>query len=72
MSRLILLGGFFLLAIYAFSARQGLVEVVEIGKHNVDLLPGGKEADGIIGDFVMRNGRIQLLVAGNLPLRRPT
>ena len=71
MPRLILLGGFFLLAIYAFSARQGLVEVVEIGKHNVDLLPGGKEADGIIGDFVMRNGRIQLLVAGNLPLRRP-
>ena len=71
MPRLILLGGFFLLTIYAFSARQGQVEVFEIGKHNVDLLPGGKEADGIIGDFVMRNDRIQLLVAGNLPLRRP-
>lgn len=71
MPRMILLGGFFLLSIYAFSARQGSVEVFEIGKHNVDLLPGGKEADGIIGDFVMRNDRIQLLVAGNLPLRRP-
>ncbi len=71
MPRLILLGGFFLLTIYAFSARQAQVEVFEIGKHNVDLLPGGKEADGIIGDFVMRNDRIQLLVAGNLPLRRP-
>ncbi len=71
MPRLILLGGFFLLAIYAFSARQGQVEIFEIGKHNVDLLPGGKEADGIVGDFVMRNDRIQLLVAGNLPLRRP-
>lgn len=71
MPRLILLGGFFLLTIAAFSARQGQVEVFEIGKHNADLLPGGKEADGIIGDFVMRNDRIQLLVAGNLPLRRP-
>ena len=71
MPRTILLGCFFLLSIYAFSARQGSVEVFEIGKHNVDLLPGGKEADGIIGDFVMRNDRIQLLVAGNLPLRRP-
>ena len=71
MPRLILLGGFLLLTIYAFSARQGQVEVFEIGKHNADLLPGGKEADGIIGDFVMRNDRIQLLVAGNLPLRRP-
>ena len=40
MPRLILLGGFFLLTIYAFSARQGQVEVFEIGKHNVDLLPG--------------------------------
>lgn len=71
MPRLILFGGFLLLSIYAFSARQGQVEVIEIGKHNVDLLPGGKEADGIIGDFVMRNEQIQLLVAGNAPLRRP-
>ena len=71
MPRLILFGAFFFLVIYAFSAQPGKVEAIEIGKHNVNLMPGGKEADGIIGDFVLRNDKVQLLVAGNLPLRRP-
>jgi hypothetical protein len=46
------------------------VIAVEIGKHNTDLLPQGKEADGIIGDFVLRNGQVVALVSGNLPHRR--
>ena len=35
------------------------VEVIEISPSNTTELPGGKEADGIIGDFVMRNSRIE-------------
>lgn len=46
-------------------------EVFEIGESNYAELPGGKEADGIIGDFVIRNGAIEAVISGNLPLRRP-
>ncbi len=49
---------------------QTPAEAFEIGAHNVDALPLGKEADGIIGDFVLRNAHIEALVGGNLPLRR--
>ncbi|NNE94184.1 MAG: carboxypeptidase regulatory-like domain-containing protein, partial [Verrucomicrobiales bacterium] len=45
-------------------------EAIEIGKDNFDLLPRGKEADGIIGDFLLRNDTIEVVVSGNLPLRR--
>ncbi len=45
-------------------------EVFEIGPSNKHLLPKGKEADGIVGDFVLRNDRVEALVSGNLPLRR--
>lgn len=43
---------------------------LEIGKRNRDDLPRGKEADGIVGDFVLRNDKVQALVSGNQPLRR--
>ena len=45
-------------------------EAFEIGPDTRQLLPGGKEADGIIGDFVLRNNRVEAVVSGNLPLRR--
>ena len=45
-------------------------EVFEIGSHNTGELPRGKEADGIIGDFVLRNAHIEALVSGNLPNRK--
>lgn len=45
-------------------------EAFEIGEDRVSDLPRGKEADGIIGDFVLRNGRVEALVSGNLPFRR--
>ena len=32
----------------------GKVEVIEISPRNTSDLPGGKEADGIIGDFVLK------------------
>lgn len=50
----------------AFSA-----EVFEIGDANFEELPGGKEADGIVGDFVIRNDKVEAVISGNLPLRRP-
>lgn len=40
-------------------------EVFRIGKNTTDRLPHGREADGIIGDFVLRNGTIEALVSGN-------
>src|SRR6185436_490179 len=33
-------------------------------------LPRGKEADGIIGDFILRNDKVEAVISGDLPLRR--
>ncbi|MDF1737774.1 MAG: CehA/McbA family metallohydrolase [Verrucomicrobiales bacterium] len=52
-------------------SRAAGVEVIEIGTDKFGMLPGGKEADGIVGDFVLRNDRIEAVISGNLPLRRP-
>lgn len=46
------------------------VEVFEISATNTAELPRGKEADGIIGDFVLRNAHIEALVGGNMPDRK--
>lgn len=46
-------------------------EVFEVGKSQFTELPRGKEADGIVGDFVLKNDLIEAVVSGNLPLRRP-
>lgn len=45
-------------------------EALEVASQSTSLLPGGKEADGIVGDFVLRNDRIEAVISGNLPLRR--
>jgi hypothetical protein len=45
-------------------------DAVEISAAMVAELPGGKEADGIIGDFLLRNDRIEAVISANLPLRR--
>ena len=55
-----------ILSAAAFAAPEAL----EIGAHNKDQLPRGKEADGIIGDYLLRNDRIEAVISGNLPLRR--
>ncbi|MBI4581483.1 MAG: carboxypeptidase regulatory-like domain-containing protein [Planctomycetes bacterium] len=45
-------------------------EAIEVGTANVKDLPGGREADGIIGDFVLRNDAVEIVVSGNLHQRR--
>jgi hypothetical protein len=45
-------------------------EACEVSAARAGELPGGKEADGIIGDFILRNDRVEAVVSGNLPDRR--
>lgn len=46
-------------------------EAFELGESNFTAeRPGGKEADSIVGDFVIRNDRVEAVISGNLPLRR--
>jgi hypothetical protein len=45
-------------------------EVFELGVANFDERPKGREADAIVGDFVIRNDKIEAVISGNLPLRR--
>ena len=45
-------------------------EAFEVGLAQKDQLPQGKEADGIIGDFLLRNDKVEAVISGNLPLRR--
>ena len=61
---------FLLSLIFASSPAGGHPEALEVGRQNTHDLPTGKEADGIIGDFVLRNDHVQALISGNLPLRR--
>jgi len=45
-------------------------EAFEVGPKDTARLPGGKEADGIIGDFVLRNDKVEAVISHNAPLRR--
>ena len=45
-------------------------EAFEVGPDRLKDLPQGKEADGITGDYVMRNDTVELTISGNLPERR--
>src|SRR5262245_17022610 len=45
-------------------------EAFEVGPDQIDQLPRGKEADGIIGDFLLRNDTVEAVISGDLPLRR--
>ncbi|MEO8351605.1 MAG: carboxypeptidase-like regulatory domain-containing protein [Chthoniobacteraceae bacterium] len=53
----------------AFSA-HGASESFEVSEQLQGELPRGKEADGIVGDFILRNDQIEAVISGNLPLRR--
>ena len=66
MKRLLL----FLLSLSPSLCILGSVEVFEISPRNLDQLTGGKEADGIIGDFILRNDRIEVLIGGGAPDRK--
>ena len=58
------------IALAALVGPGSAAEVFELGEANFAERPLGKEADGIVGDFVMRNDKVELLISGNLPLRR--
>ena len=45
-------------------------QAFEVGPDRVHELPRGKEADGIIGDFILRNDLVEAVISGDLPLRR--
>src|SRR3982751_4188596 len=45
-------------------------EAFEVGPFEVDDLPKGKVAEGIIGDFVLRNDKVEAVISGNLHERR--
>src|SRR2546421_2781191 len=48
----------------------GAAEAFEVASGGESALPLGKEADGIRGDFVLRNDKVVALVSQNAPLRR--
>lgn len=62
----------FLIAVLLVSsaAVHAAPEAFEVGPDQKGELPRGKEADGIIGDFILRNDKIEAVISGNLPLRR--
>ncbi len=45
-------------------------EAFEVGPDDVAKLPKGKEADGIIGDFVLRNDKVEAVISHNALYRR--
>ena len=57
-------------ALVATPGIRAVPQALEIGQDNVRDLPGGREADGIIGDFVLRNDRIEAVISGNQHQRR--
>ena len=61
---------FLLISTFAAQTVHAAVEAFEIGPGNTDQLPKGKEADGIIGDLILRNNKITAVISGNQPLRR--
>lgn len=50
---------------------MALPEAFEIGPETAGELPRGKEADGIVGDFVLRNDRLEAVISHNAAHRRP-
>lgn len=55
---------------FVLSIGVDAVDVFELGADRFSERPGGKEADSIVGDFVLRSDTIEAVVSGDLPLRR--
>jgi len=45
-------------------------EAFEVGKDRFGEMPRGKEADGIVGDFVLRNDLVEAVISQNAPHRK--
>ncbi|MBI1390380.1 MAG: hypothetical protein GC154_18235 [bacterium] len=56
--------------IFAAPLAQAAPEAFEVAPDQADLLPGGKEADGIIGDFILRNDMVEAVISCNAVLRK--
>ena len=61
---------FLMLIALASTAERDSAEAFEVGREHVGQMPTGKEADGLPGDFVLRNDRVHALVSGTQPFRR--
>ncbi len=61
---------FCILFVWGLTAERDRVEALEIGLHNSEQMPKGKEADGLPNDFILRNNKIHALVSGAQPFRR--
>ncbi len=53
-----------------FAIQLPAAEVFEASLGREKELPGGKEADGIRGDFVLRSDKVEAVISQNAPLRR--
>ncbi|HYF36264.1 MAG TPA: hypothetical protein VD994_13300, partial [Prosthecobacter sp.] len=60
----------FALLLLAFAPFVDAVEVFEAGAGRETELPGGKEADGIRGDFVLRSDTVEAVISHNAHNRR--
>lgn len=58
------------ISLVSLAFAQAAPEAFEVGTAQKDQLPRGKEADGVIGDFILRNDKVEAVISGNLPLRR--
>ncbi len=68
--RLLFASVFLSLLVWGLSAQRDRAEAFEVSPERIHELPTGKEADGLPGDFVLRNDRIHALVSGAQPFRR--
>lgn len=68
--RLVVILSFCILFVWGLTAERDRVEALEIGRHNTEQIPKGKEADGLPNDFILRNNKIHALVSGAQPFRR--
>jgi hypothetical protein len=57
------------LSLLAFAAAAA-PEAFELGRQNIDQRPLGKEADSILGDFVLRNGLVEAVISSDAPRRK--
>lgn len=69
MKRTVLFAGLLGLGLPAGNVARG-AEAFEAALGREKELPGGKEADGIRGDFVLRNDKIEAVISHNAPRRR--
>ncbi len=68
--RTALAAAFVMLLAWGLTAQRDQAEAFEVSRHSVGEMPSGKEADGLPGDFVLRNGQVSGVVSGAQPFRR--